>query len=356
MLPILAWLLLGSANCKLQYYGPDYELNVRPSNMENANSPEYLEKIKNAVIENLKRTIPTPPSVQMQDVPRQGLGQSDEDEAEQDDEDEDQNKDARWTQRRLDKHTVRDDEFEESGDEEMAEASGAFRPKGGRKHITDHQNPYAQPDYDTPVANGHQAETTQAQAETDAENHDADETMEDVEAEIQELLEAEEARTETEPATEVPEVAVEADKDGDVDMTEATDVPVPEIKQEDADMQPTAAEAEPIAEPEGQDQGDNPRDDAAAAAAASDPPAEAAEVAEAPEVIEKEADAMAVTTEAVTEPPKPEDAEQAKPASPEESAAPAEKTPAAEGAEQAPKTDGAEPSTAVTSAEAAKED
>lgn len=323
--------------------------------MENANSPEYLEKIKNAVIENLKRTIPTPPSVQMQDVPRQGLGQSDEDEAEQDDEDEDQNKDARWTQRRLDKHTVRDDEFEESGDEEMAEANGAFRPKGGRKHITDHKNPYAQPDYDTPVANGHQAETTQAQAENDAENHDADETMEDVEAEIQQLLE-EEDRAETEPAPQVPEVAVEADKDGDVDMAEATDVPVPEIKQEDADMQPTAAEAEPVAEPEEQDQDDNPTDDAAAAAA-SNPPAEAAEVVEAPEVIEKEADAMAVTTEAVTEPPKPEDAEQAKPASPEESAAPAEeKMPAAEGAEQAPKTDGAEPSTAVTSVEAAKED
>lgn len=39
-----------------QYFAPDFELDVRPSNMDNANSPEYLEKIKNQVIENLRRT------------------------------------------------------------------------------------------------------------------------------------------------------------------------------------------------------------------------------------------------------------------------------------------------------------
>ncbi|KAF7573137.1 AcuC, Deacetylase [Pyrenophora tritici-repentis] len=39
-----------------EYFAPDYELDVRPSNMENANSHDYLHKIKSAVIENIRRT------------------------------------------------------------------------------------------------------------------------------------------------------------------------------------------------------------------------------------------------------------------------------------------------------------
>jgi histone deacetylase 1/2 len=29
-----------------EYFGPDYKLDVRSSNMENLNTPDYLEKIK----------------------------------------------------------------------------------------------------------------------------------------------------------------------------------------------------------------------------------------------------------------------------------------------------------------------
>jgi histone deacetylase 1/2 len=29
-----------------EYFGPDYRLDVKASNMENMNTPEYLEKIK----------------------------------------------------------------------------------------------------------------------------------------------------------------------------------------------------------------------------------------------------------------------------------------------------------------------
>lgn len=329
----------------MQYYGPDYELNVRPSNMENANSPEYLEKIKNAVIENLKKTIPAPPSVQMQDVPRQGLGQSDEDEAELDDEDEDQNKDSRWTERRLDKHTIRDDEFEESGDEEMAEANGAFRPKGGRKRITDHKNPYAQPDYEEPVANGHKAETAQAQVEEEAENHDGDETMEDIGAEIQQAPEAE-VQVEAEPAPQDPEVAAEVDKDGDVDMTEATEAPVPAIKQEDADMQPTATDAEPIPVAQEGEKSDKPTEDATK----SNPRAEAEESAE------STANDKDLPAAAVVGPPKPDETEQDEPSSSAKSTVAPENKPAAEDAEQAPKTDDVDAPAAVTSATPTKED
>lgn len=52
-----------------EYFGPDYKLDVKPSNMDNANTVEYLEKIKQQVFENLGRSKGAP-SVQMQPVPR----------------------------------------------------------------------------------------------------------------------------------------------------------------------------------------------------------------------------------------------------------------------------------------------
>ena len=108
---------------------PDFELDVRPSNMDNANSQEYLEKIKAQVLENLKRTTQAAPSVQMQDVPREPMGMDetlDEEEARLDDEEADQeaSKDRRYTQRLWDKKTDRLDELSESEDEDIAEANG----------------------------------------------------------------------------------------------------------------------------------------------------------------------------------------------------------------------------------------
>ncbi|OTB01283.1 hypothetical protein M426DRAFT_323557 [Hypoxylon sp. CI-4A] len=122
------------------YYGPDYSLDVRASNMENANSPEYLEKIKNQLIENLRRTAHAP-SVQMQDVPRHSMGaMSDEEEAELDDLDEDENKDVRMTQRRWDQRIERDNEYEESDNEEMDKANGVHRNGHTRRPFTDYRN------------------------------------------------------------------------------------------------------------------------------------------------------------------------------------------------------------------------
>lgn len=37
-----------------EYYGPDYELDVRPSNMTDHNTREYLAKLKEAVFEVLR--------------------------------------------------------------------------------------------------------------------------------------------------------------------------------------------------------------------------------------------------------------------------------------------------------------
>ncbi|KAH0534131.1 histone deacetylase [Glutinoglossum americanum] len=125
-----------------EYFGPDYELNVRPSNMENANNKEYLDKIKMQVIENLKRTT-FAPSVQLTEVPRDPEGMDDEADALLDDIDEDENKDTRWTRRRWDKHRDKEGEFSESDDEDEASKAGVRRQSGQarRRNIMDYQNP-----------------------------------------------------------------------------------------------------------------------------------------------------------------------------------------------------------------------
>ncbi|MCJ1251016.1 histone deacetylase [Trapelia coarctata] len=127
-----------------EYYGPDYELDVRASNMDNANSPEYLEKIKTQVIENLKRTA-FAPSVQMTDVPRDPVGMDDEADAILDDEDEDENKDERMTKRRWEKYVEKDGELSESEDEDMNQSNGVRQQSSKRKrrNMMDYQNPNA---------------------------------------------------------------------------------------------------------------------------------------------------------------------------------------------------------------------
>ncbi|CAE6530219.1 unnamed protein product [Rhizoctonia solani] len=52
-----------------EYFGPDYKLDVRQSNMEDMNTREYLERIKGIVLENVRK-VGGPPSVQMTDIPR----------------------------------------------------------------------------------------------------------------------------------------------------------------------------------------------------------------------------------------------------------------------------------------------
>ncbi|KAK5690251.1 histone deacetylase [Elasticomyces elasticus] len=136
-----------------EYYSPDFELDVRPSNMDNANTTEYLERIKHEVLGNLRQTLQHAPSVQMQDVPRHTMGMNetgDEEEDRLDDEeaDRDVNKDRRYTQRLWDKKTVAEGELSESEDEEMEGSVGVVRQPGRkrRRGIMDHVNPYAPAD------------------------------------------------------------------------------------------------------------------------------------------------------------------------------------------------------------------
>lgn len=114
--------------------------------MDNANSQEYLEKIKVQVIENLKRTT-FAPSVQMTDVPRDP-----EDDVDHliDDLDEDEHKDQRYTKRSWDKYVEKEGELSESEDEEENESNGVRRQPGIRKrrNMMDYQNANAVMDDD----------------------------------------------------------------------------------------------------------------------------------------------------------------------------------------------------------------
>lgn len=47
-----------------EYFGPDYELDVKSSNTEDMNTPAYLARVKRIVMENLRHT-GGPPSVQL---------------------------------------------------------------------------------------------------------------------------------------------------------------------------------------------------------------------------------------------------------------------------------------------------
>ena len=55
-------------NDYLDYYGPKYKLEVPETNMDNHNTPEYLNDIQSKVFENL-RNLPFAPSVQNKQMP-----------------------------------------------------------------------------------------------------------------------------------------------------------------------------------------------------------------------------------------------------------------------------------------------
>jgi histone deacetylase 1/2 len=120
--------------------------------MDNANSPEYLKRITEEVVSNLRHT--GTPSVQMTDVPRTSMmnGMDSDAEDEGDDLDADEQPDVRNTQRRMDQRIERDDEFEESDDEELEEANGIRRQPGAVRQrnigIMDYTNPHADMDID----------------------------------------------------------------------------------------------------------------------------------------------------------------------------------------------------------------
>ncbi|KAG6031603.1 histone deacetylase [Claviceps citrina] len=220
-----------------EYYAPDFELNVRSSNMENSNSREYLEKITAAVIDNLRQTGPAP-SVQMQDVPRRPFGgMTDEEEAELDDLDEDENKDVRMTEHRWDKHVENGAEFEPSDDDEMASANGATRSSSNQRILTDFKNAEEAENHGNKSPKSQQDDNKRP---VEAEGHDAnDDTIEDVSTAQEPVADVpEENKEDPEPGRQI------VDADGDVGMTD-NDVAADEkaVKTEEAEPEPTSEAA-----------------------------------------------------------------------------------------------------------------
>lgn len=186
--------------------------------MENSNSYEYLDKIKAIIIDNLRQTIPAP-SVQMQDVPRQGFGvMTDEEEAELNDLDEDENPDVRMTERRWEQTVQNEAEYEDSDDEGQEAAHGKTKPRAAKKgQFTDRKKDEAA------VDSGRVTPPTGKDAPNAEPHEDADVTLE--------------KPTEDEETTE-KEAPAEKDKDGDVEMDNGDAPDVPAIKKEETDAEP----------------------------------------------------------------------------------------------------------------------
>lgn len=222
--------------------------------MENANSRDYLEKIKTQVISNLRKT--GTPSVQMTDVPRTTItGGTDEDEDMADDIDEDENKDVRSTKRQWDQRITRDDELDESDDEEQDRANGVHAQNGvpKRRNIMDYQNANAAAsdiEMDSGVATPSRPEVddvvtaiaTEANAEVNAE------VMEQKALDVTAAESGEQGPSNAPSRADSPKPTI--DTEGDVDMTEAA--PQPEVKAPSPVSHPvspaaTILPAEPVA-------------------------------------------------------------------------------------------------------------
>ena len=119
-------------NDYFEYYGPDFKLHISPSNMNNQNSNEYLEKIKCKLIENLCM-LPHAPGVQMQPIPDDAMN-IEEGEAEQMDLAEDASADKRGGSQILNDKRISSDL--ETGNFENADKKGKRNKKKEKK--TDH--------------------------------------------------------------------------------------------------------------------------------------------------------------------------------------------------------------------------
>ncbi|MCO5595914.1 hypothetical protein L7F22_049965 [Adiantum nelumboides] len=102
-------------NDYMQYFGPEYKLDVVPTNMDNQNSREYLDGIRSKILDNL-RSLPCAPSVQLQETPSQALNG---DATLELSDEEDSDLDERITQRLRDAHIERyGDELSDEGEDD----------------------------------------------------------------------------------------------------------------------------------------------------------------------------------------------------------------------------------------------
>ncbi|KAJ5468373.1 hypothetical protein N7475_006125 [Penicillium sp. IBT 31633x] len=228
-----------------EYFAPDYQLDVRPSNMDNANTREYLDKIRSQVVENLKRTA-FAPSVQMTDVPRNPMVDGMDDDADDmmADLDEDENKDKRFTQRRFDQRTETAGELSDSEDEDEMAANGIRRQPGAirRRNQVNYRNLEPDSGLDsgmaTPQDASSAAEGDMDIAGLDAKMTDVPRTEPDGPSASLDALHAGET-----PMTDADHMAVEKEER---DVSTASQRQSPPPHNEDITMEDAAIVGEPI--------------------------------------------------------------------------------------------------------------
>ena len=202
-------------NDYFEYYGPDYKLEVRPSNMHNANTPEYLNRIMTQIFTNLNNAKHAP-SVQMNEVPRDILNFEDDVE-----EDGKEAIDTRGgSQKRRDEMTVPENEFfdhDEDADKvkdkdiEMTDANAALSTSNSTS-VTTSEPAFEQP---TTTAAAMTADTTVA---TSSAAPVANKTEESVKQESN--PEPERTTTNTAPVktTEAEKIEVKASTEENMDI------------------------------------------------------------------------------------------------------------------------------------------
>jgi len=137
-------------NDYFEYFGPEYLIHVRPTNAENKNTREYLDKTTVHILENL-RNVCHAPSVQMQEVPVDHFS-DEEDELEDD-------LDDRQSRIYHDTHVAYDNELDPSDDESRGQPSNKRRRRNRRNHRNS-PNPESKPERTTrhSSTNGHSKE------------------------------------------------------------------------------------------------------------------------------------------------------------------------------------------------------
>ena len=88
-------------NSYYEYYGPDFNLHIQPSNMENQNTPKYLERTQTMLLEVLKG-LPSAPSVQYSTAIPREREDVEMTREEKEEEEKEAEVDVRETQRQLD--------------------------------------------------------------------------------------------------------------------------------------------------------------------------------------------------------------------------------------------------------------
>lgn len=97
-------------NDYFEYFGPDFKLHISPSNMGNNNNPDYLEKLKSRLIDNL-RMLPHAPGVQSQAIPEDAI------DVEMEEDEDKQNPEERISIRASEKRIQNENELSDSEDE-----------------------------------------------------------------------------------------------------------------------------------------------------------------------------------------------------------------------------------------------